>query len=216
MASAVFPYVFLRGGFIQTLAFRNALHEQSGGRRVAQKLHAAAELVVRGRLLFPNKGGSWHDFEDFWAARFGGYEPFLYKAQGAGAAEMADALVAAAAQIDFPATRRYVDTASLVVRKGGIVQTEGVHFTLKNESGAAYVLGTSAKLVVRFGVAPGAGVAVALAYDFYYPVRFEGDELDEQDLAVGGAPVALADRTVAVQLRETGPGFSYAAVPNVL
>jgi hypothetical protein len=69
---------------------------------------------------------------------------------------------------------------------------------------------------VRFGVAPGAGVAVALAYDFYYPVRFEGDELDEQDLAVGGAPVALADRTVAVQLRETGPGFSYPAVPNVL
>lgn len=214
--ATIFPFVFLRAGFREYLAFRNSVSEQSGGRRVVQKLHAAAELVVRGRLLFPNKGGTWHDFEDFWAARFGGYEPFLYQAQNAGNGALVDALVAAAGQTDFAATRRYVDTASLVVRKGGIVQTEGVHFTLKNESGAAYVLGTSAKLVVRFGVAPGAGVAVALAYDFYYPVRFEGDELDEQDLAVGGAPVALADRTVAVQLRETGPGFSYAAVPNVL
>ena len=78
MATAVFPFVFLRAGFREYLAFRNAVSEQSGGRRVVQKLHAAAELVVRGKLLFPNKGGSWHDFEDFWAARFGGFsEPRL-------------------------------------------------------------------------------------------------------------------------------------------
>jgi hypothetical protein len=215
--ATIFPFVFLRAGFREYLAFRNALHEQSGGRRVAQKLHAAGELVVRGKLLFPNKGGSWHDFEDFWAARFGAYEPFLYQAQNAGNGGVIDALVAAAGQTDFVATRRYVDTASLVVRKNGVLQTEGVHYTVKNEAGAAYVLGTSTKLVVRFGAAPATGAAIALAYGFYYPVRFEGDDLDEQDLEVGGVgATAVADRTIAVQLRETGPGFSYAAAPNVL
>lgn len=215
--ATIFPFVFLRAGFREYLAFRNAVHEQSGGRRVAQKLHAAAELVVRGKLLFPNKGGSWHDFEDFWAARFGGYEPFLYQAQNAGNGALVDALVAVAAQTDFVATRRYVDTATLVVRKNGVLQTEGVHYSLKNESGGAYVLGTSTKLVVRFAAAPGAGAAVSLTYGFYYPVRFEGDDLDEQDLEAGGFGAGVvADRTIVVQLRETGPGFSYAAAPNVL
>ena len=217
MATAIFPFTFLRAGFVQTLAFRNAVHEQSGGRRTLQKLHAAAELVVRGRLLFPNKGGTWRDFEDFWAARFGGYEPFLYKAQGAGAAAMADAFVAAAGQTDFTATRRYVDTATLVVRKNGVLQTAGVHYAVENEAGAAYALGASTKLVVAFAAAPGAGANVTLAYDFYYPVRFEGDELDDLDLEVGGgAGDALADRTVSVRLREAGPGWSYAAAPNAL
>lgn len=215
--ATIFPFSFLRAGFREYLAFRNALHEQSGGRRVVQKLHAAAELAVRGRLLFPNKGGSWHDFEDFWAARFGGYEPFLYQAQNAGNGVLVDALVAAAAQTDFPATRRYVDTASLVVRKNGVVQTLGVHYSVVNEAGGAYVLGTSTKLVARFAAAPGAGAAVSLTYGFYYPVRFEGDDLDEQDLDGGGVGASVvADRTIAVQLRETGPGFSYAAAPNVM
>ena len=214
--ATIFPFVFLRAGFREYLSFRNAVHEQSGGRRVAQKLHAAAELVVRGKLLFPNKGGSFHDFEDFWAARFGGYEPFLYQAQNAGNGALVDALVAAAGQTDFAATRRYVDTASLVVRKNGVVQTLGVHYSVVNESGAAYVLGTSVKLVVRFANAPGTGATVTIAYEFLVPVRFEGDDLpSEQEMEAGGAGVAaVADRTVAVQMRETGPGFSYAAVPN--
>lgn len=215
--ATIFPFVFLRAGFREYLAFRNSVSEQSGGRRVVQKLHAAAELVVRGKLLFPNKGGSWHDFEDFWAARFGGYEPFLYQAQNAGNGAVVDALVAVAAQTDFAATRRYVDTASLVVRKNGVLQTLGVHYSVVNESGAAYVLGTSTKLVVRFAAAPGAGAAVSLTYGFYYPVRFEGDDLDEQDLEAGGFGAGVvADRTIAVQLRETGPGYSYAAVPNAV
>jgi hypothetical protein len=215
--ATIFPFVFLRDGFREYLAFRNSVHEQGGGRRTLQKLHAAAELVGRGRLLFPNKGGSWHDFEDFWAARFGGFEPFLYQAQNAGNGAVIDALVAAASQTDFVATRRYVDAASLVVRKNGALQTLGTHYSVVNESGDAYVLGTSTKLVVRFGAAPGAGVAVTLTYGFYYPVRFEGDDLDEQDLEAGGFGAGVvADRTIAVQFRETGPGFSYASAPNVL
>lgn len=215
--ATIFPFVFLRAGFREYLAFRNAVSEQSGGRRVVQKLHAAAELVVRGRLLFPNKGGSWHDFEDFWAARFGGYEPFLYQAQCAGSGALIDAFAGATGQTDFTATRRYVDTGTLAVRKNGIPQIAGVHYSLKNESGGAYVLGTSTKLVVRFGTAPAAGASITLTYAFYYPVRFEGDDLDEQDLDGGGFGAGVvADRTVAVQLRETGPGYSYAAVPNVM
>ena len=215
--ATIFPFVFLRRGFREYLAFGNAVHEQGGGRRTLQKLHAAGELVVRGTLLFPNPGGSYQDFESFWNARFGGYEPFLYRSQNSGAAVMVDApTVESSTQKDFAATRRYVDTATLVVRKNGLLQTLGVHYSVVNESGATYVLGTSTKLVVRFANAPGTGATVTLAYEFYVPVRFEGDDLpSEQEMEAGGAgAVAVADRTVAVQMRETGPGFSYAAVPN--
>ena len=34
--------------------------------------------------------------------------------------------------------------------------------------------------------------------------------------AGGGGASAVADRTVAIQMRETGPGFSYAAVPSAV
>ena len=215
--ATIFPFVFLRRGFREYLAFENAVHEQSGGRRTLQKLHAAGEFVVRGTLLFPNPGGAYADFELFWNARFGGYESFLYRPQNPGAAVMGDApAVESATQKDFVATRRYVDTATLVVRKNGLLQTLGVHYSVVNESGAAYVLGTSVKLVVRFANAPGTGATVTIAYEFLVPVRFEGDDLpSEQEMEAGGAGVAaVADRTVAVQMRETGPGFSYAAVPN--
>ena len=219
MATPIFPFVFLRRGFREYLAFENAVHEQSGGRRTLQKLHAAGEFVVRGTLLFPNPGGTWRDFDSFWNARFGGFEPFLYRPQNPGAAQRDDApAVESATQKDFAATRRYVDTSTLVVRKSGAVQTLGVHYSVVNEAGAAYVLGTSAKCVVRFGTAPGLGATVALAYEFLHMVRFEGDDLpSEQELEAGGlGAAAVADRTVAIQLRETGPGFSYAAAPNVL
>ena len=215
--ATIFPFVFLRRGFREYLAYRTAVHEQGGGRRTAQKVHAAGELVVRGTLLFPNPGGAWRDFEAFWNARFGGFESFLYRPQNPGAAVMGDApAVESATQKDFVATRRYVDTATLVVRKNGLLQTLGVHYSVVNESGAAYVLGTSVKLVVRFANAPGTGATVTIAYEFLVPVRFEGDDLpSEQEMEAGGAGVAaVADRTVAVQMRETGPGFSYAAVPN--
>ena len=215
--TSTFPFVFLRRGFREYLAFGNAVHEQGGGRRTLQKLHAAGEFVVRGTLLFPNPGGTYDDFETFWNARFGGFEPFLYRPQNPGAAVMGDApAVESSTQRDFVATRRYVDTVTLVVRKNGVVQTPGTHYSIVNESGAAYVLGTSTKLVVRLGTAPGTGATVTLAYEFLFAVRFEGDDLpSEQEMEAGGlGAAAVADRTVAVQMRETGPGFSYAAVPN--
>jgi hypothetical protein len=218
MAIATFPFTFLKKGFKEYLAFSTAVHEQGGGRRVVQKLHAAGELVARGTLLFPNAGGTYPDFAAFWAARFGGYESFLYRPQDAGAASMADAFAGDGATKDFAATRRYVDVATLVVRKNGVVQLAGVQYSVQNESGAAYVLGTSTKLVVHFGAAPTNAAAVSLAYEFLVPVRFDGDELpDEQDLEAGGAGRAnVADRTIAVRLREAGPGWSYAAAPNAM
>ena len=219
MAATIFPFTFLRRGFVEYLSFRNAVHEQSAGRRTLQKLHAAGELVVRGSLLFPNKGGSWADFEAFWNARFGGYEAFLYQPQNPGAKAMTDAPpVEDAAQKDFAATRRYVDVGTLVVRKNGVLQTLGVHYSVVNEAGGAYVLGTSTTLVVRFTTAPGLGATITFAYDFYVPVRFEGDDLpDDQELEVGGAGAGdLVDRTVNVRLREAGPGWSYSAAPNAL
>ena len=217
--ATIFPFVFLRSGFREYQAFRNVVHEQGGGRRTLQKVHAAGELVVRGSLLFPNKGGTYKDFEAFWNARFGGYEAFLYQPQNPGAKSMVDApTVESATQKDFDASRRYVETATLVVRKNGILQTLGVHYSVVNELGGAYELGTSTKLVVRFVTAPGTGATVTLAYDFYVPVRFEGDDLpDDQELATGGAVGdVLVDRTVSVRLREAGPGWSYAETPNVL
>ena len=217
MATPIFPFTFLRRGFREYLSFRNAVHEQGGGRRVLQKVHAAGELVVRGTLLFPNKGGAYSDFETFWNARFGGFEPFLYRRQDAGAAAMNDApAVDSATQKDFAATRRYVDTATLVVRKNGVLQALGIDYSVVDPAGAAYDLGASAACVVRFVNAPGLGATVALAYEFLHMVRFEGDDLpSEQELEAGGfGAAAVADRTVSVQLRETGPGFSSSEVPN--
>lgn len=215
--ATIFPYRFLRGGFREYLAHSTALHEQGGGRRVAQKLHASGELVAAGTLLFPNAGGSWASFTAFFAAAFGGYGSFLYKRQDLGAAATADAFVATTGQTDFTATLRYVDTTTLVVKKGGTTQTLTTHYTLRNESGGAYVLGISTRLVVHFLSAPGNGVAVTLDYDHYVPVRFEGDDLDDQELHAGGRGGAkVADRTISVRLRETGPGFSYADAPNTL
>jgi len=218
MTASIFPYSFLRKTLRERLAFSNAVSEQGGGRRVVQKLHAAGELVVAGDLLFPNHGGSWDSFEALWEDRFGGFSAFLYKRQNKARMTSADALVAVAAQVDFIAVRRYVDVATLVVKKNTVTQTLGVHYTLQNEAGGAYVLGTSTMLVVHFAGAPGAAAAIALSYEFYYPMRFEGDDLlADQDVIGGGLGGAtIADRTVSVQMREAGPGFSYAAAPNSL
>lgn len=213
----IWPFVFLRRGFRETPAFRNVPHEQSAGRTVVQRMFAAARLRVAGMLLFPQTGGTYSDLVEFWTARRGSFEPFLYQPQNPGAAAQVDELTAVAAQVDFDASRRYVDPASVVVKKDGVVQTLTTHYTLKNESGAAYALGTSSKLVIRFGVAPGAAAAIEISYRFYVPVRFVGDELGDEDLIGGGAGAAhIADRTVSVELEEAGPGYSYAVVPSAL
>ena len=219
MSAAIFPFRFLRRGFREYLSFRNEVHEQGGGRRTLQKIHAAGELSVRGRILFPNPGGTWRDFEAFWAARFGGFDSFIYKAQNPGAAaQHEDPEIDSGSQVDFALVRRFVDTATLVVKKNGATQVLGTHYTLRNESGGAYVLGTSTKCVVHFLVAPGLGADLDADYEFLYPVRFDGDDLpDEQDLETGGGGSAsAADRTVAVRMRETGPGYSYASAPTAL
>jgi hypothetical protein len=219
VSTVLFPFTFLRRGFKEYLAFRNEVHEQGGGRRVLQKVHPAGELVVRGRLLFPLKGKVYADFEAFWSARFGGFDAFLYKPQNPGARFVhEDPEIDSGSQVDFTLVRRYVDTATLVVKKNGATQTPGTHYTVRNESGGAYALGTSTKCVVHFLSAPGLGADLDFDYEFLYPVRFEGDDLpDEQELEAGGAGgVAVADRIVAVRLRETGPGYSYAAAPNSL
>lgn len=211
----IFPFLFLRSGFSERPAFRVAVPELPG-RRVVQRLHASSELVVSGQLLFPQSGGTWPTFRAWWIARQGPFEAFLYRPQSLGAADVSDAFVAVAAQVDFDATRRYVDTTTVVVKKAGVTQTLGVHYTLTNGSGGAYALGTSPKLTVRFGSAPGAAVAVTVEYEHYVPVRFEGDDLlEDQEIHAGGAGgAAVADRTVSVRLRETGPGYSYAVVPD--
>lgn len=219
MSSAIFPFRFLRRGYREYLSFSTALHEQGAGRRTAQKLHAVGEFVARGILLFPNPGGTWRDFAAFWGARFGGYDPFLFRPQDPGAAAIhEDPEIDSGSQVDFAVARRFVDTATLVVKKNGATLTLGTHYTLRNESGGAYILGSSQKLVVHFISPPGLGANLDFDYEFYYPVRFEGDDLpDEQDMQAGGAGSALtADRTVAVRLRETGPGFSYGTVPSAL
>lgn len=216
--ATIFPFVFLRKGYREYLSYRTSITEQSAGRRTAQKLHAAGELVVRGSILLPQVAGDWPDFAAFWDARFGGWGAFLFKRQDPGFAAIQDAYTAVAAQTDFDATRRYVDTATVVVKKGGVTQTLTTHYTLENESGGAYVLGTSTKLVVAFVSAPGAGVAVTIDYEYYVPVRFEGDDLpDEQEMHAGGRGSAtIADRTIAVQLREAAAGASYASAPDAL
>lgn len=219
MSSAIFPFRFLKRGFREYLSFRNEVHEQGGGRRTLQKIHAAGEFVVRGRLLFPQAGQVWRDFEVFWAARFGGFDSFIYKAQSPGAAaQHEDPEIDSGSQVDFTLVRRFVDTATLVVKKNGATQTPGTHYTLRNESGASYALGTSTQCVVHFLSAPGLGANLDFDYEFYYPVRFEEDDLpDEQDLETGGGGSAnAADRTVTVRMRETGPGYSYASAPTAL
>lgn len=215
--ATIFPFVFLRRGYREWPAYRTAITEQGAGLRVAQRLHAAEELVARGTLLFPNAGGSWSDFLAFWRARFGAWGAFLFKPQDTDAAAIEDAFTATTGQTDFAASRRYVDTATVVVKKAGVTQTLTTHYTLENESGGTYVLGTSTQLVVAFLSAPGNGVAVNVAYEHYVPVRFEGDDLDDQELhAAGRGGSGVADRSVQVQLREAAAGASYASAPNVL
>ena len=72
--------------------------------------------------------------------------------------------------------------------------------------------------MVHFLSAPGLGANLDFDYEFYFPVRFEEDDLpDEQDLETGGGgSVNAADRTVSVRMRETGPGYSYASAPTAL
>lgn len=211
----IWPFLLLRAGASERPVFRTAVSDLPG-RRVVQRLNPASELVVSGTLLFPQGAESWATFRAWWIARQGGFESFLYRPQSPGAADVTDSYVAAAAQVDFDLSRRYVDTATVVVRKAGVVQTPTTHYTLTNGSGGAYVLGTSPKLTVRFVSAPGAGVAVSVDYEHYVPMRFEGDDLlEDQEIHAGGAGGAgVADRSVTVQLRETGPGQSYAVVPD--
>lgn len=210
----IWPFAFLRRGYKERPAF--ATYETPGpGRRVVQRLAAASTLVVEGAVLFPNAGGDYADFRAWWIARQGAFEAFLFKPQNRGEAAALDESTAATAQVDFDASRRYVDASTLVVKKNGVTQTLTTHYTLTNGSGGAYALGTSPKLTVRFVSAPGNGAEVTLGYEFYAPMRHVGDDLEGIEIHAGGAGAAgTADRVVMVSMRETGPGFSYAAVPD--
>jgi hypothetical protein len=221
MSDAVFEFRFLRRSFREYGAYRTEVYELPGGRRIMHELHAAEELVVRGTLLFPDlkTGKTFADFADFWRGRRGPADWFLYKAGNPGAklsSELPE--IDSGVQVLFAASRRFVDTDTLVVSIDDVEQELGVDYTIENEAAGAYVLGTSNKLFVHFTDPPGLGVQIQLDYEFYYPVRFEGDEMiGDQELYGGGfGSAAVADRTVAVTMRETGPGFSYADAPNVI
>lgn len=218
MSAAIFPFKFNRRGFREYLAFETAIDQMGAGREVAQKLKPGGVLVASGTIVFP-KGGTWTSFVQFWETQVGPYDPFLYRRQDPGyGATIDNPSVDSAGQTDFYATRRYVSTASLVVRVNGNVKVLGVDYVIQNEAGGAYVLGTSTALRVRFTVAPGLGAVIALEYDFYYPVRFLGDDTPEdQDIVTGGkSGPKVADRRLVVRLRETGPGYSLRDAPTAL
>lgn len=219
MSAAIFPFKLRRRGFREYLSMGTVVETFGAGRQVAQKVKPGGSLEVAGSILFPNPGGLWTDFVEFWEARNGPYDPFLYRRQDPGYGSMLDTPeIDSGAQTLFGASRRYVATASLVVRLDGNAKVLGVDYTVENESGGAYVLGTSTSLQVRFAVAPGLGHVVEFEYDFYYPVRFVGDDLpEEQELVTGGiSGTKVADRTLQVRLRETGPGYSLANAPTAL
>lgn len=123
----------------------------------------------------PNQAGTltWNDFLSFVRAREGAYDTFLFKDPLNALfyrTEKTDADgalgTAIAAQTDFPLVHKFIDASTLKVYKDGIEAVSGWS-----------LVGNDTAPLVRFSVAPGAGVVVTAEYDYYLSVRFKTDPL---------------------------------------
>lgn len=94
-------------------------------------------------------------------------------------------ITAVASQVDFQLIKTYYSDESEywsenktriqpgsvfapVVKVDGVLKTEGVDYTLDDDTG-----------IVTFEAAPGAEAVITASYRFYYPVRFDTDEYEE-------------------------------------
>ena len=215
MSTSIWPFVFLARGFREYEESMTASSQMGGGKRVRQRKHATGSLVVRGEVMLPQSSENWNTIESFVASMNGAYDEFLYKRQKPGAAGEAEIPNVDAGQVNFILTRRYVDVATLVVKKAGAVQTLGTHYFVEDLAGGAYALGDTGSRV-GFASTP-FGSVVNIDYEFYYPVTFEEDMVMDglEGIAIDGNSAqtsVVALRTIA--MRETGPGFNRQTPPN--
>lgn len=221
MSVTLWPFTLGQPGFREFRSFETEASRMAGGREVrASRMSSAGILLVRGPLRLPDAGGkTFDDLAAFLEALKGGFDTFLYRPWWDRHRVITQESIGPGngSQVDFPVSRRYVDTSTLVVRVGGVVQSLGTHYSIQDLAGGAYGLGDTG-LQVHFVAAPGNGVAVDASYSLYFPMVLEEDDLlDRAGLdATSGSSAATATFWVSeVRLRQDFPGSERRVVPAV-
>lgn len=221
MSVTIWPFTLAQGGFREFRSFETEASRMAGGREVrASRISSAGLLLVRGPLRLPDAGGQTFDgLASFLEALKGGFDTFLYRPWWDRHRVITQESIGpgTGSQQDFPVSRRYVDTSTIVVRVGGVVKSLGADYSIQDLAGGAYALGDTG-LQIHFTAAPGNGVAVDASYSHYFPMVLEDDDLlDQAELrATSGSSAASATFWVQeVRLRQDFPGSERRVVPAV-
>lgn len=176
MSTTVFTFVVSRP-YYETFGYRTLTSTAEGGREVRlAKVGADGILrVAPAIILLASAKNDVTDFLDFFEARKGGFDTFLFKPLLTRHNSIADEDIGTGdgAEDEFALDLKFIDASSLIVE-------------IDASPTAAYTLsGNNTAPLITFDSAPSLNEALTASYDFYVPCRFDQDILREQFRAVG-------------------------------
>ena len=218
MSTAIFTPKFLHteqgGRYSEDLVTLDAFERSQGGDTAVLNLASARKFVMEGLLQLPDSNAPTpndpSDFWDFWEARSGRADTFLYKALSAemhivtgGALGTGDGSTKVFAFSGGTDLHKHIDASTLKVYDAGVLQTLTTDYT---------VSGNDSDPTITFVVAPAEDNVLTVTYEYYMPVRFAMARPRAQMRSMPATTTASDQELVqiTVQMEEDTAGARYA------
>lgn len=196
MSTEVFPFRFLDeaagGDYAGNLVSLDEMETSQGGFTAVVARASRRQFVAAGTLILPDIAG--YDASDFWAfwdARSGRVDTFLFKAQEVYLRMVSGEAAGThggGAGADFALDMRHIDSATLVVKVAGVIQTLTTDYTFSGNN-------TAPKITSTANLDSG---AVTFDYEYYMPVRFAMDRPEPRILRHVPKPAWADQEAVAL------------------
>lgn len=201
MSTSTFPFVFSRlPVFNEGPTFKTRIvGGNEGSDQRAAEFGDDYKLRVYGSIRLPQGSNTLATWLAFVEARLGRYDPFLYSpwTQRYRTVTLEAVGTGDGSTTAFALDSRYIDAASLLVYKAGVLQTLTTHYTFSGNNTAP---------LVTFLSAPTGGQAITATYDRYFPMFLEDDGSEPVYLTSDAADSTRKVRIDGVELLETAPG----------
>lgn len=201
MSTTVFPFA-VSAPYAEGLAYPMVVTEAENGRDVRRLVGSTTKprfVVRQATLVFPNQADqSFKDWIDFYRARQGGIDTFLFKAQAPALFYLSESrgTSTGAAGETFTTTRKFLNADTLVVKVGDVVQTLTTDYTFSGNNTAPTVTTTN-----QFDAG-----TVTLEYEYYYQVYLSSDPYDPDYVSGGRSLAAPGIQRVVVSMSEAIAG----------
>jgi uncharacterized protein (TIGR02217 family) len=154
--------------YAEGVEHKTDIQEAQGGREARLARWPAYGLfrVSRAGLHFSSSRNTLSTFVDFFNDRQGRYDTFLYKSvfDVFNTVTTEDCGTGNGVLTDFALDSKYIDSSTLLVYVAGVLQSSGYSLINNNTTPT-----------IRFSAAPTG--AITATYEFYYPCRFEQDDV---------------------------------------